>query len=157
MKLTEEQIARVKSLEDRKGRLTPGAVVEDAKRKDSPLHALFNWDKAAAAESWWLQVAREVIASVKLVVTTETAKLSTIVYVRDPDVPGDEQGYRSVQAMRRDPNAAREALIAELTRAAGYVGRCRSLAGPLGMEGEIDALMEQIVGIRASVELAKAS
>lgn len=158
MRLTEEQVARLKALEDRKGRLTPDVVVADAKKKASPLHSLFEWNTGKAAHAWWLETAREVIASVKLVIRTETVVLGTTFgYVRDPDVPGNVQGYQSTPAMRRDPERAREALVAELKRAASYVERCRKLALALGLEAEIEALIDQIVVVQSVAELAKAS
>ena len=56
MNMTPEQREAVKKRlieieEANGGRLTPDAVVRDAKRKDSPLHSCFEWDvkKAAAA------------------------------------------------------------------------------------------------------------
>lgn len=157
MKLTDEQVQHLQSLEDRLGRITPDAVVEDAKQKNSPLHGLFEWDKGKAALAWWRETAREVIASVRLVVTTRQVSVPSMVYVRDPDMPGDEQGYRRVELMKRDPNMAREALIAELTRAAGYVNRCRSLALTLGLEAEVDGLMERIVGLQNMAEFKKSA
>jgi len=54
MKLTQAQIARIKSLENRKGQISARKVLDDAKDDKSPLHSLFNWDLKQAAEKWWL-------------------------------------------------------------------------------------------------------
>lgn len=160
MRLTEEQIACVQSLEDADGRITPDRVLEEAKRKDSPIHALFDWDKNKAAHNWWLECAREVIGAVRIQVETTEAVYKPQLYMRDPDVSG--QGYRSVLVMKRDPVTARQALIGELTRAAGVVHRARELAVALGLNDEVDQMLGQIVGMHARLvqeeqKLAKAS
>lgn len=150
MKLTEEQIQRVRLLEDEQGRLTPDAVLADAKRKDSPLHALFDWDAKKAAHQWWIECAREIIRTVKVVVTTTEVTLKAPVYVRDPDATG--QGYRSIVALQREPESAREALREELRRAAGVVTRARHLALALNLADEVDAMLSQIVGLQARLD-----
>lgn len=154
MKLTETQRETLKAMEDAEGRLTPDAVVEEAKQKSSPLHELFDWDRAKAAHSWWLVTAREVIASVTLIVTTrDRITIKTPVYIRDPDANG--QGYRSITSLQQDPVAATEALIIALQTAAGHVRRAVDLAEPLGLRDKVDQLLQQIVGVqRAATEKA---
>lgn len=149
MKLTEAQIARVVSLEDDLNRITPDLVIEDAKRKDSPLHALFTWDKSEAALNWLRQEARAVIGAVMLHVTVNEVRLNTVRYVRDPDVKGNEQGYRYVGAVARDPATARQAIINELTRMAGSMQRARELSVVLNMQADFDELVARIVGLQA--------
>lgn len=149
MTLTQEQIAHVRSLEDARGGITPDVVVADAKRKDSPLHDLFEWDKGKAAAMHWIQQAREVIGAVRVVVVNQTSTLRVPVYMRDPDANG--QGYQSVVALRSEPDRAREALVATLRTAAGHVERARALAEPLGLSSEIDDLMTRIVGLQMAV------
>lgn len=146
MKLSDMQIAHVKAMEDERGGLTPAMVVADAKREESPLHGLFDWDQTKAAEAHWIDHAREVIRAVKIVVTTETTTVKAPHYVRDPDADG--QGYRSVMALQRDPASARQALIDELTRAAGVVTRARNLALALGLEQEVDVMLQHILGLQ---------
>lgn len=158
MKLTEEQIAHVKLLENERGVLTADALVEDAKNKTSPLHTLpvwQNWNKTEAAHAWWLECAREIIRTVQIVVTTETATVSAPYYVHDPDVKG--QGYRSVVALQRDPASARQALIDELTRAAGAMTRARTVAAALNLTDEIDLMIAQISGLHARLTDAPAA
>jgi hypothetical protein len=146
MKLTEAQIVRVRELETARGEITPRAIVEDAKAKTSPLHPLFEWNKTKAAEAHWLVIAREVIVSVTLVVTTSEHQIKAPHYMRDPQAQG--QGYRSVVALRTEPDQAREALIYTLNVAAGHLRRAQDLAAPLGMQAEIDLLLERIAGVQ---------
>lgn len=159
MKLTSEQIERLASLEDENGILTPDAVVADAKHKDSPLHDLFDWDVKKAAHNWWLERARQVLR-VRVEITTNTVTVKAPLYVSDSEMEG--QGYRSTVALQRDPVTARTALIEELKRASGVITRARDLAVALNMADEIEAMLNQIVGIQTRLieqeqELAKAS
>jgi hypothetical protein len=150
MKLTQRQIAHIKTLEDQRGVLTPSIVVADAKNKRSPLHAIFPWDVKKAAMAHWLAIARDVIGSVEVMVTNETMTIRSPVYIRDPEAAGD-QGYRSIHALRSDPQQAREALIYTLRTAAGHVQRARDIALPLGLSNEVDVLIETILGLVKSL------
>jgi hypothetical protein len=152
MKLNSAQIERLRSLETEHGGITPDAVVSDAKQQDSPLHSLFEWNVQKAAAKYWIETAREVIASVTLIVTTTTHTLRAPNYVRDPSATG--QGYRSVVALKSEPERAREVVIATLDVAAGHIRRAFDLAETLGVEKDIDQLLEQIVGLRRKIEVA---
>jgi uncharacterized protein YigE (DUF2233 family) len=152
MKLTDAQIARVKELETARGEITPRAVVEDAKDKASPLHSLFEWTKAKAAEIHWLHVAREVIGAVHVVVTTTEHTIKAPMYVRDMAANG--QGYRSVTALRQDPESARQSLVYTLEVAAGHIRRAQDIAAPLGLQGEVDQLLAQILGVQRMIKKA---
>lgn len=146
MKLTDTQRERVLFLADEHGRVTPSLVLEDARREDSPLHGLFEWNNDKAAEQHRLDTARAVIRTVKVVVTIQETTIKAPHYVRDPDAKG--QGYRSVEALQRDPVCARQALIDELTRAAGVVTRAKNLATVLNLSDEVDYLLGQILGLQ---------
>ena len=146
MTLSAEQIASVLALESSAGAITPDAVIAAARDKASPLHALFEWDKSKAALAHWRQRARDVIGSVTVVVTTSTCIVRTPHYVQDP-AAGGAQGYRSVEALRQEPEAARRAVSMALETAAGHVRRAVDLSEPLGMRSEIDGLLERIAGV----------
>lgn len=149
MKLTEAQIERVKMLEDDRGVVTPNAVVSDARKKSSPLHALFDWNDKTAAERQRVAVARDVIGSVKVVITMRETTIKAPHYVHDPSSP--KQGYRAVASLRRDEEDAREALRGELTRVAGNLKRAREIAVSLGLEEEVDLMLNQIVGLQSAL------
>ena len=152
MKLTEQQIARLKALETARGELLPSAVVTDAKQKGSPLHSLFVWDKTKAAEMHWLDRAREIIGSVTVLVQRTEHTIKTPHYVRDPDATGE--GYRNVDALRADPVSARQSLIYTLEVASGHLRRAFDLAEPLGLSGEIDELLAKVVGVQRQIKEA---
>jgi hypothetical protein len=152
MKLTQEQEERVRALADENGRLTPAMVVDDARDKRSPLHDLFEWDKGKAALAHWLDQARIIIGAVRVVVTNETTTIKAPLYVRDPDATG--QGYRSVVNLRSDPDKARESLIYTLAVASGHLRRAYELAESLGLQMEVDGLLERVSGLQRSLKQA---
>lgn len=134
------------------GCLTPEAVVAAAREPTHPLHEMFTWDDADAAEKHRLDQARQIIRSVRVVVQTDTREVSTVFYVRDPEKPGRDQGYISLPRLRSDVDVARDALIAEFSRAAAALKRARDLAVALDMAADIDALTESVVGLRRRAE-----
>jgi len=150
MTLTKTQLRRLRSLENADGQLTPAQVVRDAKNKRSPLHGLFDWNQQRAAEKHWLWRAREIIGAVTVVVTNETTTIKAPMYVHLPNTKG--QGYQSVATLRQNPDHARESLIYTLETAAGHVRRALDLSAPLGLQNEIHALLDEIVGVQLVVK-----
>lgn len=136
------------------GRLTPEAVVERARNRSSALHPLFDWDVKRAAQKHWLDCARELIRSVRINVTTETTVVRSVAYVRDPRVPADEQGYRSVVSIRSDRDLAREVLLDEFGRAAAALKRAHEVAAALNLDSEVREIRERVVGLQASLQTA---
>ena len=147
-RITERHVDHIVALE-RQGRLTPEEVLEDARREDSPLHDLYDWDMTRAAERHWLDRTREIIRVGRVVVHTETQSYMLPRYTRDPDAAPGEQGYLSLDALRVDPGVARRALIAEFERVASALRRARTLAGGLDLEDQVASLLERVVGLQA--------
>ncbi len=141
-----KRLAEIESAND--GRLTPFAVVADARDETSPLHDCFEWDVDKASYSHWITQARNLITSIRVVVTTESTSVKSVFYVRDPSAQQDEQGYVSVTRLRGDKDMAREALVAEFTRVADLLRRARHLAQALDADDEIQGLIQTVVGLR---------
>ena len=126
------------------GKVTPEAVLEDAKDPASPLHGEFDWDQERAAHRYWLERARQIIRSVRVEIETQEVKVSTIAYVRDPSATYDDQGYVAVTVLRKDPDQAREALAYECERAKSALRRAREVAVALDLEAEVDDLLGRV-------------
>ena len=86
MRFTQEIIAAITTLEDRKGKLTASQVLEVARSPDSPLHPCFEWDDSIAAEQWRLEQARELIRRVKIVVEIDEVEFKTMRYMPDVEI-----------------------------------------------------------------------
>ena len=80
------------------GQLTPDALVDAARRSNGPLHSLFEWDDAAAAQQHRLEQARGIIASlvitVKMTPKAEPTTMRAFVNV----VKNGQQGYRTLDS-----------------------------------------------------------
>ena len=144
-----EQIARVHG-----GVLRPADVVEDAKEPGSPLHELFKWDVQEAAYEHWLHTARKIIASVKINITTETLVIKAPAYVRDPRLPGRDQGYLPTAAVKSEKDLARQVLSVEVQSIISALRRARNVATVLEMESEIDEMMEEFLDMRMRLKEA---
>lgn len=134
------------------GRLTPEAVVQDAKRADSPLHSFFEWNTKKAAYQYWLEQARQLIRSVRVEVRTDSAVIRSVAFVRDPQAGGGEQGYLAVQQLRNERDLAREVLVMEFGRVAASLTRAREIAAALNVQDEVNDLLQRTTGLRERVQ-----
>lgn len=134
------------------GLLTPDAVVAEARKKGSPMHGLFNWNVQEAAYQHWLEQARELIRTVRVVIKTERTTISAVAYVRDPSRPPDEQGYIATASVMGDEERSRAVLVSEFSRAASALRRARELAVAFDLVGEIDAATEMVEVMRTKVD-----
>lgn len=130
--------------ERNEGRLTPEAVVAAARDPESALHEHFTWDDAEAAQKRRLDEARALIRSVKVVIRTEPFVLKAPQFVHDP-AAGKDQGYISIGRLATDEDRAREAVMAEFSRASDALSRARSVAEALGMSDEIEQVRGQVL------------
>jgi hypothetical protein len=135
------------------GSLTPDLVVKDAEDSSSPLHELFEWDDGIAGHKYRIEQARQVITSVRVVITTEHKAVSTVYYVRDPEAESTEQGYVSIDKLKSDSDLARESIVMEFSRAASYLQRARIHAEALGMAQEVDALIADVQKFKEEVKV----
>lgn len=126
MSLNEEAEQRVRDLSAANdGEITPDEVFEDARNKESPLHDLFEWDETEAARKYNLQIARNVIASVTIEVTITKSVITVPEFVRNPDKPGNEQGYVDIASVvaNNEEEIARKIIHAELGRMQAAIHR----------------------------------
>ena len=150
VRLNEAHVAYIVSLEHA-GKTSAEAVLADARRPESPIHELYDWDVAKAAHAHWLDRTRQILGLVRIIEHTETTTIRLPRYVKDPAVPTNEPGYVSLEALRIDPVLARRALIAELERVTSALRRARNLSVGLGLEGDCDELLAAVSGLRSVV------
>ena len=144
--MDEQQKQYLQALADKHGRLTPDTVVEDARSKDSPLHTLFEWNLKAAAHAHWVERARELIRCIKVTVTTSTPATVRVVpmFVRDPDVPNDKQGYRKLLSVRSEPEVVQEVVLRELACVEAALKRAINVADVLSCTDMLSDLVERV-------------
>jgi hypothetical protein len=69
-KFTPEVIEEIVAIQKGQG-LTAETLLDEAKKKSSPLHEFFDWDDSSAAEKFRLQQARILINEVKIIVDSK--------------------------------------------------------------------------------------
>lgn len=129
------------------GTLTPELVVEDAKKPNSPLHEMFEWDTDKAATAHWHDVARQLIRNVRVTVVNEERVLKAPFFVRDPSLPHDQQGYTTVEKLRTDSDLARDAVAEECSRAAAAFRRAQEVATAVGVEADVQQLLQDTLSL----------
>jgi hypothetical protein len=148
--LVAEKLAEI--AEKNGGRLTPDLVLADARNPDSVLHKLFEWDDDVAAHQHRLFQARQIITSVRVVVTTEKRKISTVYYVRDPEAGSGEQGYVSIDKLKTSDDLARESIVMEFSRAEAHLQRARLHAEALGLDDQVQPLLDDLEKVKVAVK-----
>jgi len=134
------------------GVLTPELVVEDAKRKDSPLHEMFEWDVNKAAYAHWENVARQLIRSVQVNIVHESKVLRAPFFVRDSSLPTNQQGYASIDRVRMDAEMARDTVADECARAAAAFRRASAVAAAVGVDQDVRDLLDQTLMLGGRVK-----
>jgi hypothetical protein len=93
----------VEKLEREHGVCHPAMLVKAARPKRSPLHDLFTWDDADAAERWRIEQARRVIRTIRVIHGNQPEVAPAFVHVTRVTDEGVQDGYMStVRALAGD-------------------------------------------------------
>jgi hypothetical protein len=95
----------------KRGKLTPQAVLADAKSEKSPLHPCFEWDNGVAAEKYRLEQAGQLLRSIEVVYQVPKGRKLPVRAFVNVRKEGERQ-YTSIQAAVRHVGM-REQLLAE--------------------------------------------
>jgi hypothetical protein len=130
--------------EIRRGRrLTPKAVVDDARPARSPLHPCFEWNDSLAAEKYRLEQARGLIQNVVVVYEAPKGKkLPVRAFVSV--TKNNEREYTSISAAVRSPNLRQQLLeeaLAEIVLWRQKYSRLQELSAIFGV---VDRVMRQM-------------
>lgn len=147
-------VAAIKALADKRGWISPEIVLKAAEHPRSPLHDLFTWDNEIAGHNFRLGQARALLRQVEALEYEKVIEHSYHVpfYIRDPVSPGNEQGYRALTEVRKDPFQVRVAVNRELSVAAAHLRRAQNIAIDLGLAGAIGVMIEKIVGMQNRID-----
>ena len=142
----------LRDLESKNGRLTPEDVIMAARNPKSPLHGEFQWDKDKAAHAHWIEQARALIRSVRVVIIEDRREIATYHYVRDPAAEHDEQSYVSLERLRDEPENAKKMIIAEFSQAEAVLKRAENLADAVGLKKEVIPATRKVQAVRKKIE-----
>ena len=125
------------------GRLTPEAVVRDAEDPLSPLHAkIFAESEQEAAYQRRLELARQLIRSVRVNVTIDHRSVSVVGYVHDPATHAS--GYVPTASLVNERERALEVVLREFHRVEAIITRSREIATVLGLREELEAMLNNL-------------
>lgn len=110
---------------DDRGFSRPEELVADARRKQSPLHRLFEWDDDAAAEQYRLSQARHVLGSIRIVYAKAEGKEHK---VRAFTFLPSQKGYVSRARILSDDDLRREAYQVALRDLNAFIKRFEEYA-----------------------------
>lgn len=139
--MTAEKVRAIRALEDYKGRITCESLIDAARDPSHPWHNNFTWDDSLAAHERRMDQARHIINKIKIQIVMEEKTVSSVSYVRDPALPANEQGYRSVAQIRHEPDSAKKVLREEIERIRAHIQRGANLAAALDLEDEFEDLI----------------
>lgn len=122
---------------ERRGDLTPQALVEESRPDDAPLHSMFEWDDAQAAEKYREVQAGQIIRSVEVVPAGGTEPVKAFVSL---SVGGKERRYSSTEVALADPDSREMVLrdaLAELKAFERKYSQLSELAGVIAAIREV--------------------
>jgi hypothetical protein len=128
------------------GVLTAGAVVEDARKNNSPLHKQFEWDDSIAAELHRLDQGRYIIRSIQVVYEDAPDLKPQKLYVTTTqsakkDSP-ERKVYRTVEETLKDPDARSELLMYAMRDAISFRRKYHMLSELASVFTAIDSFSE---------------
>jgi hypothetical protein len=127
-----------------KGKFTPAMLVAAARKPTSALHRRFEWDDTIAGQKYRLYQARLIINVVVMPSIAGKTTVAIPVFVRNPEMAYNVQGYVAVEQLAANPESAMESVNAEFSRVLQALTRARHLAVALGFARDIDRLMEDV-------------
>lgn len=143
--------------EETGGILKPELVVAKAAADDHPLHSYFEWNDSVAAHSHRVSQARALIRSVKVSVTVEHRTVETVFYTKNPEAEKSESGYVALPRLQTDAELAARALTAEFARVVAALERARGMAIALGVESQVDDLLDRLRSLSSELRIAEAA
>lgn len=105
------------SMLERRGELTPQALVDESRSEDAPLHGMFEWDDRVAAEQYRQVQARQIIQSIEVVAVGDSKPVKAFVSLR---VAGQERRYESTEVALSNPDTREKVLKEALAELAAF-------------------------------------
>ena len=103
----------IENIKERKGECTADDVLGEAKKEGHPLHEVFDWDNASAAHKHRIQMARQLIGAIDIIIEHRPATRA-FVSVEVVKSDGEEKrGYITVEEAAKpeyEPQRRKEAL-----------------------------------------------
>lgn len=132
--------AELMRIREESGELTPEAVVEASKDKDSVLHNIFEWDDEKAAIKWRIEQARILIKNIVVCVESKESTKQYRAIVSIVPFGGGERTYAPLPEVLKDDESYKNLLEQAKEDAQAYVEKYQQLT-------EINAIKREMLKI----------
>jgi hypothetical protein len=126
---------------------TVDELIASASDPEHPLHGDFEWSDTECGQNWRRMQARALMRSVLVITVTKERTIQSVAYVRNPLI-GHHQGYVNVKSVQRRSAEARTILDMLVRHIRARVETAREVAAVLGLEHELEILLEQLLVIQ---------
>ncbi len=149
--LTDDQAqkygVRIKVLEEKNGGVTPEIVLDDARKKTSPLHDYFEWNDHKAADLYRIDQSRYLIRSINVVIIRDGQEEMTRAF--HPVIVREEKQdkgkkYLSAQVVFSDTDYRRQTIEDALKELGGWRKRYQQYSELSSIFQSIDAVKAQL-------------
>ncbi len=121
------------------GIITPADLVEDAKKKSSPLHECFEWDDTTAAKAHRVSQAAHLLRCIEVTVERED-ETSFVVRAFHHVSTEKQQGYVTVESALKDPELWNCILMQAVAEIKAFQQKYKAVKEFGSLFGEIDKL-----------------
>ena len=126
---------------EKKGKLTPTALVDASRRSNAPLHNLFEWDNEKAAEKYRETQAAYLIRSIEVVVTGVSEPVRAFVSV---NIDGESRQYMNVETAMKSEPTRDQVLSDALIELESFKRKYSNLKELASVISAIDELIEKV-------------
>lgn len=132
------------------GNINQQALVDNAKPKNAPLHAEFEWNNPKAANAWRIAQARKLIQCLEVIhkegPPTRAFESITVTEVGKNAKPGEVKVFRRIDDIMADPVARDDLLAQAIKDAASWRRRYAGLQELAQVFAAIDAVVLKDTG-----------
>lgn len=106
---------QLEAIREKHGYLDPDVVVSEARAKNHPLHARFEWDDKVAGEAWRREQAHRLIQSVRIKYSANDTPKDVRAYLAVPRPDSPRPVYEPTEEVMRD-EFTRKIVLATMER-----------------------------------------
>ena len=141
VKADAQKVGEVCTRLEKKGKLTPTALVDASRRSNAPLHNLFEWDDEKAAEKYRETQAAYLIRSIEVVNVGTSEPVRAFVSV---SVSDEGRTYMNVEAAMRAEPTREQVLDDALRELESFRRKYEGLTELASVIDAIDGLIEKV-------------
>lgn len=143
--------AHLETLRDADGFIDPEGVVNDARNPTAPTHDQFDWNDVTAAHAHRLDVARQLIRSVRYVEQITRVEFQDVPAWVHVTRPGKSQGYINLDSVKTNVEMCQEVLNNEIKQATAALRRALAIGDVLGVRAQIEDVIATLVQLQSTV------